>query len=193
MPKHIPKNYVFNPNNLGDSNVTHQTWNIFLLTIDVEKNDFTKRINRERRFHESDRTNGKRSKAHPPRLAHTQHLHRILQDGNWYFTGYSEGLEVGWSLYTSYLTKKRVERHKEFSLKCKIPNPGHHHHLYHPMTSLYFKAARNVPGGFGAKTFGYAIEMKTEPGWTLNLGSEINTSADERTPLFMLITVTFIF
>ncbi|MEP6583831.1 MAG: flagellar motor protein MotB, partial [Ginsengibacter sp.] len=94
------KNYVFNPQNLGDSINTSDLEYFPSLTIDGEKMIFTKRINSNEDFYESDLVNGRWGKAFPlpgniNSSAFNEGAQNISQDGNWLiFTGcnFPEGL-----------------------------------------------------------------------------------------------------
>ncbi len=182
------KNYVFNPQNLGDSINTNDLEYFPSLTIDGEKMIFTKRINRNEDFYESDRINGAWGKAFPlPGNINSSEFNEgaqnISQDGNWLvFTGcnFPEGLG-SCDLYISYLTKNGWSEPKNLG-----PNVNSEFWESTPSLSpdkkdLYFSS--NVPGGFGGKDI-WVCHRNEDGTWgePLNLGPEINTPADESTP-----------
>ncbi len=182
------KNYVFNPQNLGDSINTTDLEYFPSLTIDGEKMIFTKRINRNEDFYESDRINGTWRKAFPlpgniNSSTFNEGAQNISQDGNWLiFTGcnFPEGLG-SCDLYISYLTRNGWSEPKNLG-----PNVNSEFWESTPSLSpdkkdLYFSS--NVPGGFGGKDI-WVCHRNEDGSWgePLNLGPEINTPADESTP-----------
>ncbi len=182
------KNYVFNPQNLGDSINTADLEYFPSLTIDGEKMIFTKRINRNEDFYESDRKNGIWSKAFPlpgdiNSPAFNEGAQNISQDGNWLiFTGcnFPEGLG-SCDLYISYLTKNGWSEPKNLGPNVNSESWESTPSLSPDKKDLYFSS--NVPGGFGGKDI-WVCHRNEDGTWgePLNLGSEINTSADESTP-----------
>jgi outer membrane protein OmpA-like peptidoglycan-associated protein/tetratricopeptide (TPR) repeat protein len=185
---HPEKDYVFNPQNLGDSINTTDLEYFPSLTIDGKKLIFTKRINGNEDFYESDLINNTWSKAFslPGKINSTtfnEGAQNISQDGKLLvFTGcnFPEGLG-SCDLYISYLTKNGWSDPENLG-----PNVNSEFWESTPSLSpdkrdLYFSS--NVPGGFGGKDIW--VCHKNENGkWEepLNLGSEINTSGDESTP-----------
>ena len=182
------KNYVFNPQNLGDSINTADLEYFPSLTINGEKMIFTKRINRNEDFYESDRKNGIWSKAFPlpgdiNSPAFNEGAQNISQDGNWLiFTGcnFPEGLG-SCDLYISYLTKNGWSEPKNLGPNVNSESWESTPSLSPDKKDLYFSS--NVPGGFGGKDI-WVCHRNEDGTWgePLNLGSEINTSADESTP-----------
>ncbi|HEV8082865.1 MAG TPA: OmpA family protein [Chitinophagaceae bacterium] len=185
---HSEKNYVFNPVNLGDSINTSDLEYFPSLTIDGEKMIFTKRINRNEDFYESDRIHGKWSKAYPlpgniNSPTFNEGAQNISQDGNWLiFTGcnFPEGLG-SCDLYISYLTKNGWSEPKNLGPNVNSESWESTPSLSPDKKDLYFSS--NVPGGFGGKDI-WVCHRNEDGTWgaPLNLGSEINTSADESTP-----------
>ncbi|MEO6220039.1 MAG: OmpA family protein [Ginsengibacter sp.] len=186
--QHPDKNYIFNPQNLGDSINTQDLEYFPSLTIDGEKMIFTKRINMNEDFYESDLVNGKWSKGFPlPGNINSSKFNEgaqnISQDGKWLiFTGcnFPEGLG-SCDLYISYLTKTGWSEPQNLG-----PNVNSEFWESTPSLSpdkrdLYFSS--NVPGGFGGKDI-WVCHRNENGIWDepLNLGPDINTSADESTP-----------
>lgn len=182
------KNYVFNPQNLGDSINTTDLEYFPSLTIDGEKMIFTKRVNRNEDFYESDRINGKWSKAFPlpgsiNSSTYNEGAQNISQDGNWLiFTGcnFPEGLG-SCDLYISYLTKNGWSEPKNLGPDVNSEFWESTPSLSPDKKDLYFSS--NIPGGFGGKDI-WVSHRNEDGSWgePLNLGPQINTSADESTP-----------
>jgi len=184
---HPEKNYVFKPRNLGDSINTPYLEYFPSLTIDGKKMIFTKRINGNEDFYESDLNNGW-SKAYPlpgdiNSPAFNEGAQNISQDGNWLiFTGcnFPEGLG-SCDLYISFLTKTGWSEPRNLG-----PNVNSEFWESTPSLSpdkkdLYFSS--NVPGGFGGKDI-WVCHRNENGKWgePQNIGPEINTPGDESTP-----------
>jgi outer membrane protein OmpA-like peptidoglycan-associated protein/tetratricopeptide (TPR) repeat protein len=182
------KNYVFKPENLGDSINTTDLEYFPSLTIDGEKMIFTRRVNDNEDFYESDLDNGTWGKAFrlPGNINSTtfnEGAQNISQDGKWLiFTGcnFPEGLG-SCDLYISYLTKNGWSEPENLG-----PNVNSEFWESTPSLSpdkrdLYFSS--NVPGGFGGKDI-WVCHRGDNGRWgePLNLGSEVNTAGDESTP-----------
>lgn len=182
------KNYVFNPQNAGDSINTADLEYFPSLTIDGQKMIFTKRINRNEDFYESDKINGNWGKAFPlpgniNSTTFNEGAQNISQDGNWLiFTGcnFPEGLG-SCDLYISYLTKTGWSEPKNLGPSVNSEFWESTPSLSPDKKDLYFSS--NVPGGFGGKDI-WVCHRNEDGSWgePLNLGPEINTSADESTP-----------
>ncbi|MEP6950195.1 MAG: OmpA family protein [Ginsengibacter sp.] len=185
---HPEKNYVFKPQNLGDSINTTDLEYFPSLTIDGKKMVFTKRIKGNEDFYESDLNNGKWGKAYPlpgniNSSTFNEGAQNISQDGKWLvFTGcnFPEGLG-SCDLYISYLTKNGWSEPANLG-----PNVNSEFWESTPSLSpdkkdLYFSS--NVPGGFGGKDI-WVCHRNENGKWEepLNLGAEINTPGDESTP-----------
>ena len=185
---HPEKDYVFNPQNIGDSINTTDLEYFPSLTIDGEKMIFTKRINRNEDFYESDRVNGKWGKAFPlpgniNSSTFNEGAQNISQDGTWLvFTGcnFPEGLG-SCDLYISYLTKTGWSEPKNLGRNVNSEFWESTPSLSPDKKDLYFSS--NVPGGFGGKDI-WVCHRNEDGTWSepLNLGPTINTSADESTP-----------
>ena len=186
---HPDKNYVFKPENLGDSINTTDLEYFPSLTIDGKKLIFTRRIKNNEDFYESDRNDkGIWEKAYPlpgniNSTTFNEGAQNISQDGKWLiFTGcnFPEGLG-SCDLYISYLTKNGWSTPENLG-----PNVNSEFWESTPSLSpdkrdLYFSS--NVPGGFGGKDI-WVCHRNENGKWDepLNLGAEINTAGDESTP-----------
>ncbi|MEP7253934.1 MAG: OmpA family protein, partial [Ginsengibacter sp.] len=185
---HTEKNYIFNPQNVGDSINTADLEYFPSLTIDGEKMIFTKRINRNEDFYESDRVNGQWSKAFPlpgniNSSTFNEGAQNISQDGTWLvFTGcnFPEGLG-SCDLYISYLTKTGWSEPKNLGRNVNSEFWESTPSLSPDKKDLYFSS--NVPGGFGGKDI-WVCHRNEDGTWgePLNLGPTINTAGDESTP-----------
>ena len=109
---HPEKNYVFAPENLGDSINTADLEYFPSSTIDGKKFIFTRRIQNKETFYESDRVDGIWGKAFPlqGKINSNEYnvgAQNISQDGEWLvFTGcnFPQG-NGSCDLYISFLTK----------------------------------------------------------------------------------------
>lgn len=186
--KHATKDYVFKPQNLGDSINTVNLEYFPSLTIDGKKLIFTKRIKANEDFYESDLINDKWSKAKPLEgninsTTFNEGAQNISQDGQWLiFTGcnFPEGLG-SCDLYISYLTKQGWSEPENLG-----PNVNSEFWESSPSLSpdkrdLYFSS--NVPGGFGGKDI-WVCHKNANGKWNepLNLGANINSAGDESCP-----------
>jgi outer membrane protein OmpA-like peptidoglycan-associated protein/tetratricopeptide (TPR) repeat protein len=184
---HPEKDYVFKPQDLGDSINTADLEYFPSLTIDGKKLIFTKRINGNEDFYESDLNNGW-GKAYPlpgniNSTTFNEGAQNISQDGKWLiFTGcnFPEGLG-SCDLYISHLTKNGWSVPENLG-----PNVNSEFWESTPSLSpdkkdLYFSS--NVPGGFGGKDI-WVCHRNENGKWEepSNLGPEINTPGDESTP-----------
>jgi outer membrane protein OmpA-like peptidoglycan-associated protein/tetratricopeptide (TPR) repeat protein len=185
---HPDKNYVFAPQNLGDSINTSDLEYFPSLTIDGKKLIFTKRISNKESFYESDRQNEVWGKAFP--LAgkinsqdNNVGAQNISQDGQWLiYTGcnFPEG-EGSCDLYVSYLTKNGWSEPQNLGRNVNSEFWESTPSLSPDKKDLYFSS--NRAGGYGGKDIW--VSHRTEKGnWGApeNLGPDINTSGDESTP-----------
>ena len=185
---HPEKNYVFAPQNLGDSINTTDLEYFPSLTIDSRKLIVTRRIKNNEDFYESDWVDGKWSKAHPlpgniNSTTFNEGAQNISQDGKWLlFTGcnFPEGLG-SCDLYISYLTKNGWSEPQNLGRNVNSEFWESTPSLSPDKRDLYFSS--NVPGGFGGKDI-WVCHRDENGKWSepLNLGAEINTAADESTP-----------
>lgn len=185
---HPDKNYVFAPENMGDSINTVNLEYFPSLTIDGKKLIFTKRIANKESFFESDKLNGVWRKAFPlvgkinsPDF--NVGAQNISQDGEWLvFTGcdFPEGFG-SCDLYISYLTKNGWSEPQNLGRNVNSEFWESTPSLSPDKRDLYFSS--NRPGGYGGKDIW--VCHRTENGnWSEpeNLGPEINTAGDESTP-----------
>ncbi|MEO6949219.1 MAG: OmpA family protein [Ginsengibacter sp.] len=185
---HPQKGYIFNPLNLGDSINTEHLEYFPSLTIDGKKLIFTRRITNNEDFYESDFIDGKWRKAIPlpgdiNSPIFNEGAQNISQDGKWLiFTGcnYPEGFG-SCDLYISYLTKKGWSKPQNMGRTINTEFWESTPSLSPDKKDLYFSS--NAPGGYGGKDIW--VSRRNENGrWEtpVNLGPEINTTADESTP-----------
>ncbi|RYD81943.1 MAG: flagellar motor protein MotB [Sphingobacteriales bacterium] len=181
-------NYVFAPKNLGDAINTKDLEYFPSFTIDGSKMIFTRRVNNDEDFYESNYINGSWSNSQPLAGKINTNLNEgaqnISQDGDWLiFTGcnYPEGAG-SCDLYIAYKTKSggwtEAENmgpaiNTEFWESSPSLSPDKRH--------LYFSSNRS--GGSGGKD----IWMSTRQpngiwGKPENLGPTVNTKADEGCP-----------
>ena len=182
------KNYMFNPQNMGDSINSTALEYLPSLTVDGNKIIFNRRINGDEDFYESNKVNGVWQKAKPvPGKLNTnfnEGAQNISQDGEWLiFTGcnYPEGLG-SCDLYISYKNKngewseaENMGRNINTDAWESAPS------LSPDKRDLYFSSTR--AGGFGGSDIW--VSHRTENGiWQKpeNLGPTINTSGDDGCP-----------
>ncbi|MGZ4049056.1 MAG: OmpA family protein, partial [Bacteroidia bacterium] len=186
---HPGKNYVFKPENLGDSINTTNLEYFPSLTIDGKKLVFTERINGNEDFYESDlNDNGVFGKAYPlpgniNSTTFNEGAQNISQDGKWLiFTGcnFPEGLG-SCDLYISYLTKTGWSEPENLGRNVNSEFWESTPSLLPDKRDLYFSS--NVPGGFGGKDI-WVCHRDENGRWgePLNLGPDVNTAGDESTP-----------
>ena len=184
---HPEKNYVFAPQNLGDSINTSDLEYFPSLTIDGQKMIFTKRIKNKESFYESDRVNGDWGKAFPLEGKINSNdfnvgAQNISQDGEWLvFTGcnFPQG-NGSCDLYISYLTKNGWSEPQNLGWDVNTEFWESTPSLSPDKRDLYFSSDR--PGGYGGRDIW--VSHHNENGWSKpeNLGPEINTPGDESTP-----------
>jgi outer membrane protein OmpA-like peptidoglycan-associated protein/tetratricopeptide (TPR) repeat protein len=184
---HPVKNYVFAPQNLGDSINSSALEYFPSLTIDGSKMVFTRRINSDEDFYESDRINGYWSKAKPlPGKVNTnfnEGAQCISQDGQWIiFTGcnYPEG-QGSCDLYISFKTKSGWSEAENLGPMVNTDFWESSPSLSPDKRDLYFASA--IGGGFGGRDIWVTHRLLTGK-WSRpeNLGAAVNTSADESCP-----------
>jgi len=184
---HPVKNYVFAPQNLGDSINSSDLEYFPSLTIDGSKMVFTRRIKSDEDFYESDFIDGKWSKAKPlPGKVNTnlnEGAQCISQDGQWIiFTGcnYPEG-QGSCDLYISYKTKNGWSEAENLGPMINTDFWESSPSLSPDKRDLYFASA--VSGGFGGRDIWVTHRLPTGK-WSRpeNLGAAVNTSADESCP-----------
>jgi len=185
---HPAEDYKFNPINLGDGINTNNLEYYPSLTIDGKKMIFTRRVNNDEDFYESENINGVWSKATPAKGKLNTTLNEgaqsISQDGQWLiFTGcnYPEG-QGSCDLYISFKTKSGSWTEAEnigaivnTDLWESAPS------LSPDKKDLYFSSNRF--NGYGGKDI-WVTHRNASGKWTVpeNLGPTINTSGDETCP-----------
>jgi outer membrane protein OmpA-like peptidoglycan-associated protein/tetratricopeptide (TPR) repeat protein len=186
--KHPAGNYVFAPHNLSDSINSAALEYFPSLTIDGSKMIFTRRVNNDEDFYESNYANGQWSNAKPVGGKINTNLNEgaqnISQDGQLLiFTGcnYPEG-EGSCDLYIAYRTKNGGWTEPEnmgglINTDFWESSPS----LSPDKKDLYFASSQS--GGYGGKDIW--VSHRTASGkWgrPVNLGPVINTSGDEGCP-----------
>ncbi len=186
--KHPAGNYVFAPQNLGDS-INSKALEYFpSLTIDGSKMIFTRRQDNDEDFYESNFQDGHWSKAIPVggkiNTNFNEGAQNISQDGQWLiFTGcnYPEG-QGSCDLYIAYKTKNGSWTEPEnmgaiINTDFWESSPS----LSPDKKDLYFSS--NQPGGFGGRDI-WVSHRQSNGKWgrPVNLGPVINTTADEGCP-----------
>ncbi|MEO6539162.1 MAG: OmpA family protein [Ferruginibacter sp.] len=186
--KHASSAYVFTPKNMGDSTNSTALEYFPSLTIDGSKMIFTRRVNNDEDFYESNFVNGKWSRAQPVTGKINTNLNEgaqnISQDGDWLiFTGcnYPEGAG-SCDLYLAFKTKAGNWTEPEnlgsiVNTEFWESSPS----LSPDKRDLYF--ASNRPGGFGGKDI-WVTHRSPGGKWSspVNLGSQVNTKGDEGCP-----------
>ncbi len=181
-------NYVYAPKNMGE-NINSEALEYFpSLTIDGSKFIFTRRVNNDEDFYQSNLQNGTWTKAAPVEgkinTNFNEGAQNISQDADWFvFTGcnYPEGVG-SCDLYIAYKTKSGGWTEPEnmgaivntdFWESSPSLSPDKRH--------LYFSS--NRPGGFGGKDIWVSSKLPNGK-WSdaKNLGPTINTAGDESCP-----------
>ncbi len=182
--KHLSKNYVFSPKNLGDSVNTVYPEYYPSITIDGKNLIFTRRTRNDEDFYGSIKQNDKWDRALPLGGKVNTNLNEgaqnISQDGNWIvFTGcnYPEG-QGSCDLYISYRTKMGWSEAENLGPVVNTDFWESAPSLSPDKRDLYFSS--NMPGGYGGKDIW--VTHRNEKGkWSRpeNLGGTVNTNADE--------------
>lgn len=182
--KHPANNYVFAPKNLGDS-VNNEALEYYpSLTIDGKKLVFTRRVNNDEDFYETNLVDGKWTKAEPLGGKVNTNLNEgaqnISQDGEWIiFTGcnYPEG-QGSCDLYISYKTKQGWSEAENLGPIVNTDYWESSPSFSPDKRDIYFSS--NQPGGFGGKDI-WVTHRNSNGKWGRpeNLGPTINTSGDE--------------
>ena len=185
--KHPAKDYVFSPKNLG-SNINTADLEYFpSLTIDGSKMIFTRRIDQDEDFYETDLIGGNWSKAKPLEGKVNTNLNEgaqnISQDGLLLvFTGcnYPEG-EGSCDLYYSVKTNTGWSEPQNMGRVINTEFWESSPSLSPDKKDMYFSS--NRPGGLGGKDIWVTHRSPTGK-WSEpeNLGPGINTSGDEGCP-----------
>ena len=185
--KHPAKDYVFTPQQMGDSINSTDLEYFPSLTIDGSKMIFTRRINNDEDFYESDLINGHWSKAKPLSGKVNTNLNEgaqnISQDGQLLvFTGcnYPEGLG-SCDLYFSIRTNNGWSEPQNLGPVVNTDLWESSPSLSPDKKDLYFASSR--AGGFGGKDI-WVTHRLASGKWSYpeNLGEAVNTSGDESCP-----------
>lgn len=185
---HPTKNYVFAPKNLGDSINSSVSEYFPSLTIDGTKMVFTRRVDhKDEDFYESNFSNGvwSQAKALPGKVNTNlnEGAQCISQDGQWIiFTGcnYPEG-QGSCDLYISFKTKNGWSEAENLGAIVNTDFWESSPSLSPDKRDLYFASAQN--GGFGGRDI-WVVHRQANGRWSRaeNLGSAVNTAADESCP-----------
>ncbi len=180
---HPSKDYIFAPENLGDSINTIYGEYYPSITIDGKNLIFTRRINSDEDFYESTLENGIWQKALPLSGMVNTNLNEgaqnISQDGEWIiFAGcnYPEG-QGSCDLYISYKTLKGWSEPGNLGPVINTDFWESSPSLSPDKRDLYFSSDK--PGGYGGRDIW--VSHRTGSKWSRpeNLGPEINTSGNE--------------
>ncbi len=196
--RHPTGNYVFAPENLGDSINSSLPEYYPSLTIDGKKLIYTRRQAKDEDFFESTSVNGTWSGSKPLEGKVNTNLNEgaqnIAQDGEWIvFTGcnYPEG-EGSCDLYISYKTKNGWSEPVNLGGTVNTDAWESAPSLSPDKRDLYFSS--NRPGGYGGKDIW--VTHRNEKGrWEQpeNLGPTINTEGEESCPFMYADNQTLFF
>ncbi len=182
--KHPSNNYLFARKNLGDSVNSDALEYYPSLTIDSKKLIFTRRVNNDEDFYESDFVEGKWSKAKPLEGRVNTNLNEgaqaISQDGEWIiFTGcnYPEG-QGSCDLYISFKKKNGWSEAENIGPIVNTDFWESSPSLSPDKRDLYFSS--NQGGTYGGKDI-FVTHRNNNGKWSRpqNLGPVINTTGDE--------------
>jgi outer membrane protein OmpA-like peptidoglycan-associated protein/tetratricopeptide (TPR) repeat protein len=196
---HPDKNYVFEPQNLGDNVNTINLEYFPSITVDSKKLIFTKRIQNNEDIYESNAENGTWTQATPLKgkinsTTFNEGASNISQDGKWMiFTGCNFPNGSGsCDLYISYLNNNGWTEPENLGRNVNSEFWESTPSLSPDKRDLYFSS--NVPGGFGGKDI-WVCHRGENGKWqpAVNLGAEINTAADESTPFIHADNQTLFF
>lgn len=185
--KHPGGGYLFTPRNMGDSINSPASEYFPSLTIDGGKMIFTRRIDSDEDFYESNFVNGQWSKARPLSGKVNTNLNEgaqnISQDGTLLvFTGcnYPEG-EGSCDLYYSLKTTSGWSEPRNLGRTINTDLWESSPSLSPDKKDLYFSSSR--AGGLGGKDIWVSHRLPNgQWGEPENLGEAINTPADETCP-----------
>jgi len=186
--QHPNESYIFGLTHLGDSINSNFLEYYPSITIDGKKMIFTRRVNDDEDFFESEFINQSWTKAKPAQgkinTTLNEGAQNISQDGNWLiFTGcnYPEGIG-SCDLYISYRMKNGNWTEAEnlgpiINTESWESAPS----LSPDKKDLYFSS--NRPGGLGGRDIWVSHRLPTGK-WTVpeNLGPTVNTKSDESCP-----------
>ena len=197
--EHPDSNYQFKPVHLGPGINTNNHEYFPTLTIDGKKMIFTRRVNNDEDFYESNWNDGSWQTATPVKGKLNTNLNEgaqaISQDGSWLiFTGcnYNDGFG-SCDLYISKLKRNgewtEAENMGELINSEKWESTPS---ISFDKKDLYFSSSRN--GGYGGKDI-WVSHRLPDGKWSLpeNLGPKINTYGDETCPFIHSDNTTLYF
>ncbi len=196
--KHPANGYVFAPRNLGDSINSRYPEYYPSLTIDGQKLIFTRRVQQDEDFYESEMRNGSWSLARPlsgkVNTNFNEGAQNISQDGEWIiFTGcnYPEG-QGSCDLYISYRTRNGWSEPENLGPVVNTDFWESAPSLSPDKRDLYFSSSQ--PGGYGGKDI-WVSHRNAQGRWTRpeNLGPVVNTAGDESCPFMYTDNQTLFF
>lgn len=196
--KHPAGNYVFAPANMGDSINSTSLEYFPSLTIDGRNLIYTRRVNNDEDFYESNFINGKWSKAQALGGRINTNLNEgaqnISQDGRLLiFTGcnYPEG-QGSCDLYFAYRNKTGWTEPQNLGGLVNTDYWESSPSISPDMRELYF--ASNFPEGYGGKDI-FVTRRMPNGKWSrpVNLGPTVNTSGDESCPFIHADNQTLFF
>ncbi|MES2429637.1 MAG: OmpA family protein [Bacteroidota bacterium] len=182
--KHPTKNYVFAPQNLGDSvNSIHSEY-YPSLTIDGSNLVFTRRVDADEDFFETNTTNTGWKDATPlegkVNTTFNEGAQNISQDGEWLvFTGCNyPGGQGSCDIYISYKTKTGWSEAENLGPIVNTDFWESAPSISADKRAIYFSSSR--PDGYGGKDIWVTYRMSNGKwGRPENLGDSVNTDGDE--------------
>ncbi len=195
---HPQNNYVFAPQNMGDSINSSSLEYFPSITIDGKKMIFTRRVNSDEDFYESNFSNGQWSKAIPVdghiNTKQNEGAQTISQDGQLLiFTGcdYPDGYG-SCDLYIAYRTPTGWSEPKNLGGLVNTEAWESAPSLSPDKHDLYF--ASNFNEGYGGKDI-FVTHLQPNGKWSRpeNLGPTVNTKGDESCPFIHTDNQTLFF
>jgi len=184
---HPDNNYVFAPQNMGDSINSVESEYFPSLTIDGSELVFTRRLsNFNEDFFSSLKTNNVWSKAEPLKgninTPQNEGAQMISQDGQWLvFAAYNRrDSRGGYDIYFSYLTPQGWSEPVNVGGKINTDQWESQPCLSADKQDLYF--ASRKPGGLGGSDIYVSHLQNGRWSEAENLGPNINTPGDEQCP-----------
>jgi len=196
--QHKTDQYVFAPQNLGDSINSKHSEYFPSLTIDGNQFIFTRRISNNEDFFVSEKKQNQWHQSIPmPGNVNTMQnegAQNISQDGKMLvFTACNrEDGEGSCDLYISYLMKDKWGEGQNLGRNINTDQWESQPCLSPDKRSLYFAA--RLPEGFGGSDL-YVSHLQPNGRWGLpvNMGAQINTVGDESSPFMHADNQTFYF
>jgi outer membrane protein OmpA-like peptidoglycan-associated protein/Tol biopolymer transport system component len=185
---HASENYVFAPQNLGDSVNTSESEYFPSISIEGDKLIFTRRLNgRNEDFFGTIKDKNGWRKALPLKgginTPENEGAQNLSQDGNWlFFTGcYRPDGFGSCDIYMSYLTENGWSEPFNLGGNVNTDQWESQPSISPDKRDLYFASRR--PGGYGGSDI-YVSHLQPNGTWSKaeNLGPEINTTGDESEP-----------